>query len=87
MIASMVGFEDHGIEIDAWLVEVAEGLIQEPGLAVDVICVRFGPEGGELNDSAFEENHGSISMVTESVNMYFELGLEIDEVDIVLCFP
>ncbi len=29
MIASMVGFEAHGIEIDAGLVEVAEGLIQE----------------------------------------------------------
>lgn len=88
MIASMVGFEAHGIEIDAGLVEVAEGLIQEHGLAVNIVCGSFVPEGvDDLIDSAFAENDGSISMVTEAVDAYSELGLEIDEFDIVFCFP
>ena len=88
MIASMVGFEAHGIEIDAGLVEVAEGLIQEHGLAVNIVCGSFVPEGvDDLIDSAFAENDGSISMVTEAVDAYAELGLEIDEFDIVFCFP
>ena len=46
------------------------------------------PEGvDDLIDSAFAENDGSISMVTEAVDTYSELGLEIDEFDIVFCFP
>jgi hypothetical protein len=88
MIASMVGFEAHGIEIDPGLVDVAEGLIQEHGLAVNIVCGSFVPEGvDDLIDSAFAENDGSISMVTEAVDAYSELGLEIDEFDIVFCFP
>ncbi|MDA7902392.1 hypothetical protein N9B31_01915 [Mariniblastus sp.] len=88
MIASMVGFEAHGIEIDPGLVDVAEGLIQEHGLAVNIVCGSFVPEGvNDLIDSAFAENDGSISMVTEAVDAYSELGLEIDEFDIVFCFP
>jgi len=88
MIASMVGFEAHGIEVDAGLVKVAEDLIQEHGLAVNIVCGSFVPEGmDDLIDSAFAENDGSISMVTEAVDAYAELGLEIDEFDIVFCFP
>ena len=88
MIASMVGFEAHGIEIDAELVNVAERVIQEHELAVNIVCGSFVPEGvDDLIDSAFAENDGSISMVTEAVDAYSELGLEIDEFDIVFCFP
>ena len=88
MVASMVGFEAHGIEIDPALVEAAENLSREHGLAVNIACGSFVPEGvDDLIDSAFAENDGSISMVTEAVDAYAELGVEIDEFDIVFCFP
>jgi hypothetical protein len=88
MVASMVGFEAHGIEIDPALVEAAENLSREHGFAVNIACGSFVPEGvDDLIDSAFAENDGSISMVTEAVDAYAELGVEIDEFDIVFCFP
>lgn len=88
MIASMVGFEAHGIEIDPALVKVAGRLSHQHGLAVNIACGSFIPEGvDDLIDLAFAENDGSISMVTEAVDAYSELGLEIDEFDIVFCFP
>lgn len=88
MVASMVGFEAHGIEIDPALVKVASRLSHQHGLAVNIACGSFVPEGvDDLIDSAFAENDGSISMVTEAVDTYSELGLEIDEFDIVFCFP
>ncbi len=88
MVASMVGFEAHGIEIDPALVEVAESLSDEHELPVKIACGSFVPEGvDDLIDSAFAENAGSISMVTEAVDAYAELGLQIDEFDIIFCFP
>ncbi len=88
MVASLVGFESHGIEIDPALVEVAESLSDEHELPVNIACGSFVPEGvDDLIDSAFAENDGSISMVTEAIDAYAELGLEIDEFDIVFCFP
>lgn len=87
-LASMLGFDSVGIEIDNRLVQAAEELASEQGLDVEFALGSFLPDGvDDLIDEAFADNEGEISMIIQSDDAYQQLGRELDEFDLVFCFP
>jgi hypothetical protein len=87
-LAGMLGFEAAGIEIDGRLVRAAEQFVEEFDLDADFAHGSFLPNGvDDLIDSAFAENQGEISMIIDADDAYDQLGKELDEFDIVFCFP
>ncbi len=87
-LASMLGFEAAGIEIDGALVQAAEQFVADFELIADFAHGSFLPDGvDDLIDSAFAENNGEISMIIQSDDAYHQLGKDVDDFDIVFCFP
>ncbi|MFT7633348.1 MAG: hypothetical protein ACI87E_004403, partial [Mariniblastus sp.] len=87
-LASMVGYEAFGIEIDEKLVEAAEAIAEDFELPVAYAAGSLLPDGADdLIDEAFGENDGEISMVIQPDNAYEQIGFELDEFDVVFSFP
>lgn len=87
-LASMLGFEAAGIEIDGRLVQAAEQLARQFDLTADFAHGSFLPEGvDDLIDDAFAENEGEISMIIQSDDAYDQLGKDLEDFDVVFCFP
>ncbi|MBN2490001.1 MAG: class I SAM-dependent methyltransferase [Planctomycetes bacterium] len=83
-LAAMLGFDAHGIEIDAELVESARHLAEAHGLEVRFAQGTLVPPGGEafldaVEDFAWLQAGGHCG--------HDELGLDPDEVDVVYAFP
>jgi len=82
--ARTLGFEACGIEIDPELVDEAERLAEDHGLAVPFACGTFVPEGGEelldrAVDTAWLESGGA--------DGHDALERDPDEFDVVFAFP
>ena len=87
-LASSLGFEAFGIEIDERLVEAADCFARRFDVDARFIQGSFVPQGvEELVDRAFAENEGQISMVFHADDAYEQLGRKIEDFDVVFSFP
>ncbi|WP_164102604.1 methyltransferase domain-containing protein [Candidatus Laterigemmans baculatus] len=87
-LATQLGFEAYGIEIDRGLCEAAEALAEDHDLEVEFIHGSFVPPGAEaLIDQAFHDEAGSLSLETSADDAYDELGLELADFDLVFVYP
>jgi predicted O-methyltransferase YrrM len=83
-LASRLGFDAVGIEVEAPLVEMAEQLARDFDVAAQFVCGSFVPAGDEPRvDSA-----GEITWLrTDAVDGYEELELDPDDFDVVFAYP
>jgi hypothetical protein len=83
-LASFAGFDAVGIEIESSLVDLARALAAERAIDVDFACGSFVPDGVETS----VELSGDVNwLATTGPDGYDELGLEIDDFDLVFAYP
>ena len=78
-----MGFDAYGIEAECELVEEARKLADDFDLSAEFVCGSFVPPGGEehvlkAGDYAW--------MTTEEDSSYDDLGLSVDDLDIVYAY-
>lgn len=84
MLAAMLDFDACGIEIEEDLVEAAEALAADSGLAVEFVQGSFIPPGGE--DVA--DRTGDFAWLrTDGASGYDELGLDPCDFDVIFAYP
>ncbi|MCA9249264.1 MAG: hypothetical protein KDA42_19215, partial [Planctomycetales bacterium] len=78
-----------GIEIDPALVEAARSLAEAFELPVEFAAGRFIPTGGDalVDDAYAESGTECFWLITDHSSGYDELGLEVDDFDIVFAYP
>jgi hypothetical protein len=83
-LASKVGFDAVGIEIESLLVDIAESLARRFGIAAQFVCGSFVPPGAEpLIDLS-----GEVTWLrTDAADAYAELELDPDDFDLVFAYP
>lgn len=85
VIASLLGFDAVGIEIDADLVATSRELAQRAASRARFIHGSFIPEG---HDDIADETGGDMAwLITGAEAGYTELGLEIDDFDVIFAYP
>lgn len=86
-LASLIGFDSYGIEIDERLVNASRDLVYAHGLSVEIAHGSFvPPESDEIIDD--EYSHESFWLDTETANdAYDELDITPDEFDVVFAYP
>ena len=83
-LAALLEFDSCGIEIDSGLVLAARRLADDFELAVEFVHGSFVPPGSEANIHA----SGVYSWLeTEGDSAYEELGLDVDDLDVVFAYP
>lgn len=86
-LASLLGFDSYGIEIDERLVDASRDLVYAQGLPVEFAHGSFVPPEA---DSIIDEEYASESfwLDTETANdAYDELEIAPDEFDVVFAYP
>lgn len=88
-LAAMLGFTGCGIEIRQDLVEASQRLASDFGLPVEFVHGSFVPAGAEACvEEAYADNSSEfLWIVTDADDAYQELGLDIDEFDVVFAYP
>jgi hypothetical protein len=84
IMADLLGFEAYGIELDAELVEVARDLAGRYGSGARFAAGSFLPSGYLWSPPGGDQRMGTIG---EGVPGYTELGLALDEFDVVYGYP
>jgi hypothetical protein len=83
-LAAMLDFDTVGIEIDGELVDEAQHLAADFGLAVEFIHGSFIPKGSEI----YADARGEFAwLVTEETQTNEELGLDPDDFNVVFAYP
>ena len=83
-LASHVGFDAVGIEIEPKLVDIANAIAEEHDVAVDFVCGSFVPNG---SDAHADWNDGVAWLTTDAPDGYDDLELEPDDFDVVFAYP
>jgi hypothetical protein len=83
-MASLLGFDACGIEVDEELVNEARSLAEDFGADVEFVQGSLIPEGAEVALDANEDFHWLDSTADGA---YDELQLEVDDFDIVYAYP
>lgn len=83
-LAAMLGHEAHGIEIDSDLIEPARELLEEHDLDVSIHSGSYVP--GDFDDTEQPEDFEFLTVVP-GPSAYDEIGLDLDEFDVVFVFP
>jgi hypothetical protein len=87
-LAALIGFDSYGIEQDSALSEAAQEICDSFGIPVSLVNGSFVPPGAEdLVDDEFIVNEGELAMHTHSDGAYEELGIEIDDFDLIFAYP
>jgi hypothetical protein len=88
-LATMLGFESYGIEIEEPLVEAARKLAADFDLPTQFIQGSFIPAGAEAcAEQSYADNSSEfLWVVTDADAAYEELGLELDDFDLVFAYP
>jgi len=84
-MAAYLDFDASGIEIHGSLVEAAGALAQAHGLPVEFVCGSYMPAGTEALADASASEFAWIE--TDGPSGYEELGLDIDDFDLIYAFP
>ena len=87
-LASLVGFDAYGIEIDRDLFDASLELADDFGIRVKFMNGSFVAQGADdLVERAFVDCDGGLSLDPQADHTYAELGLEIRDFDVVFAFP
>ena len=85
-VASMLGFEAHGIEIENVLIDEAYALSDEFELDVEWVQGNYIPANAEMElGDRFATD--VTWMASDSGDAYDELGVDLDEFDVIFVFP
>lgn len=84
ILADLLGFEAHGIEIESELVETAESLAEEVGSSAEFCLGSFVPEAYRDQVELLESDYLT---PTEGADAYAEMGMEIADFDLVYAYP
>lgn len=83
-LAALHGLESHAIEIHRDLVDQAERLMRDHGLMIGMAQGSLVPDGG---DEIVDAMASQAWLLTNEQPAYDELGLELDDIDIVFAYP
>ena len=83
-MAATLGHEAHGIEIDSDLIEPAVELLEEHELEVELHAGSYVP--GDFDDTEHPEDFEFLTVVP-GPSAYDEIGMDLDEFDVVFVFP
>jgi predicted O-methyltransferase YrrM len=83
-LASYVGFDAVGIEIEPKLVEIAKQISEVHDVAVDFVCGSFVPDGMTAHADWID---GVAWLTTDAPDGYDDLELEPDDFDVVFAYP
>lgn len=88
-LAAILGFKVCGIEIDGGLVDVSRTLADDFALPVEFVHGSFIPPGAEAYaEEAYADSDGKYFwLVTDADDAYGELGLDLDDFDVVFAYP
>lgn len=84
VLAARVGFASCGIESEPALVEASRGLAEKYAPGVEFVAGSFVPEGA---DATVDRNFEFDWLVTGVRPGYDELGLDIDDFDLIFAYP
>ena len=84
IMADLLGFEACGIELDAELVTIARGLAERHGSRARFAVGSFVPAGYRWKPDTGDGRMGTIG---EGASAYAELGLALDDFDLVYGYP
>ena len=84
IMADMLGFEAYGMELDADLVAIARDLAQRHHSAARFVVGSFVPAGYR---SPLKDGEGRFGTIGEGRSAYIELGLALDDFDLVYAYP
>ena len=88
-LAAMLEFRVCGIEIDGPLVDASRRLAEDLCLPVEFVHGSLIPAGGAAEAEEAYANASSeyFWLVTEADDAYSELGLDLDDFDVVFAYP
>ncbi len=88
-LATMLGFNVCGIEIERGLVDASQKLADDFGLPVEFAHGSFVPPNAEADaEEAHADNNTEFFwLVTDADDAYDELGLDPDDFDVVFAYP
>jgi len=88
-LAAMLEFDACGIEIERDLVDGAQLLADDFGVPVQFVHGSFVPPGAEAaaEQALADNNDEYFWLVTEADDTYEELGLDLDDFDMVFAYP
>jgi hypothetical protein len=88
-LAAMLESDAYGIEIERGLVDASRKLADDFGLPVEFVHGSYVPSGAEAYvEEAYADNKAeSLSLVTDADDAYDELGLDLDDFDVVFAYP
>jgi hypothetical protein len=87
-MASMLGFDSYGIEIDPELCEVSRELASQFNLSVNFITGSFIPKGSDrLIDRAYANCQGDMMIVPHTDQSYEEIGMDVRDFDLIFAYP
>jgi hypothetical protein len=84
-LASMLGFDAVGIEIDPRLVAASHVLATDYSIAVEFVQGSYIPDDHDLGDPAGSDEH--VVMTETGRAAYEELGLDPDDFDCIFAYP
>jgi len=84
-LATMLGYEACGIEINGELVDEARALAADVGLEIEYVCGNLIPTGGDHHADTASTEMAWLSMGGRDA--YDELGVDIDDFDLVFAYP
>lgn len=84
MMASLLGYEAHGIEINPQFVQLSYQLAERHAIPVEFACGTFFPDGFGEDPELLDEQlmHNS-----EGADAYRELGMDLSDFDLTYAFP
>lgn len=88
-LASMMGMDAIGIEIEPDLVEIAEALAEDHNIEAEFVRGSFVPEGGDevLEENAYNLARDVTWLDTTGESAYDDLGLDPDDFDFIFAYP
>lgn len=87
-MASMLGFDAYGIEIDDELSEVSRELAEQFELQVKFISGSFIPAGSDkIIERAYADFQGDMMLDPHSDATYDEIGMDVSDFDLIFAYP
>jgi hypothetical protein len=84
VMADLLGFDAYGIELDGGLVAIARGLAERYESRARFVAGSFLPSGYRWRPTTGD---GRLGTIGQGVSAYSELGLGLDDFDVVYAYP
>jgi hypothetical protein len=84
VMADLLGFDAYGIELDGGLVAIARGLAERYESRARFVAGSFLPSGYRWRPTTGD---GRLGTIGQGMSAYSELGLGLDDFDVVYAYP